>query len=107
MKTICLFITIILAETFVGAQKLKSDSLLSLLSRAKGDTFKVDLLYHLSSNYFNSDPDSMFRFGQEGLKLAQAIGYKKREIDLQQRLSVYWWSVGDYATAVKLQLPVL
>jgi two-component system, NtrC family, sensor kinase len=107
MKKILFSLLSFCITTICFAQEFRTDHLLIQLSEANDDTAKVNLYLRLSSSYFNSDPDSLFLFAQRGLKLAQAVGFKKGEMNLQQVLSLYWWNVGDYATAIKLQLPIL
>jgi two-component system NtrC family sensor kinase len=93
--------------TCAYAQQSDNDSLIMLLSKAKEDTTRVNLLSQLSWNYSFTDPDSTYLFAQEGHKLAQSIGYTKGEMHCKVDLSVFWWSLGDYATATKLLLQVL
>src|SRR5436190_18774666 len=93
--------------TCAYAQKPNSDSLIMLLSKVKEDTTRVDILSQLGLIYTVCDPDSSYMFAQEGLKLAQSIGYTKGEMNCKESLAFFWWSVGDYATATKLLLQVL
>ena len=101
-----LLFLLFVCTTCAYAQKPNIDSLIMLLSKAKEDITRVDLLYQLGA-YTLSDPDSAYLFAQEGLKLAQAIGYTKGEMRCKESLAFFWWSVGDYATATKLLLQVL
>ena len=89
------------------AQQSDNDSLIMLLSKTKEDTTRVNLLSQLSWNYTFTDPDSTYLFAQEGHKLAQSIGYTKGEMHCKENLAVFWWTLGDYATATKLLLQVL
>jgi hypothetical protein len=93
--------------TCAYAQQSNTDSLKILLSKVKEDTTRVTLLLQLGGSYVLSDPDSSYLFLQEGHKLAQAIGYTKGEMAGKEALAFLWWSVGDYATAIKLVLQVL
>ena len=93
--------------TCAYAQQSNSDSLIMLLSKTKEDTTRVNLLSQLSFNYTFTDPDSTYLFAQEGHKLALSIGYTKGEMHCKVNLALFWWSVGDYATATKLLLQVL
>ncbi|MGI8584155.1 MAG: ATP-binding protein [Chitinophagaceae bacterium] len=107
MKSLPLYIILLLVLTSGLAQSPEKDSLLRLLSEAKQDTTKVNLLDNLSGMYRRSNPDSMFMFANEGLKLAQSIGYKKGEISCKWALAAYWWERGDFATALNLNFQVL
>src|SRR5688572_11170986 len=93
--------------TTVHAQLPYRDSLRTLLVQAKDDTTRVNVLAQLSGSYVNVNPDSIFLYGQQGLRLAQSIGYTKGEITCKDALALYWWAVGDYATAIKLSHEVL
>ena len=88
----------LLCTAWAYAQQSNSDSLKTLLSKAKEDTTRVNLLSQLSVNYIFSDPDSTYLFAQEGHKLAQSIGYTKGEMLCKTELAVFWWTLGDYAT---------
>ena len=81
------------------AQPPNNDSLITLLSKTKEDTTRVNLLSQLSWHYTFTDPDSLYLFAQEGHKLAQSIGYTKGEMHCKENLAVFWWTLGDYATA--------
>ena len=104
MKKLTFFITLCCITALSYAQQSHTDSLLMLLSKAKQDTTRVNLLSELSVNYFNSNPDSQFLLADEGLKIAQIIGYKKGEMRCKETLADYWWAIGDYATATKFYL---
>ena len=108
MKRISPFLFLLFScATCAQAQPPNNDSLITLLSKTKEDTTRVNLLSQLSANYIFTDPDSTYLFAQEGYKLAQSIGYTKGEMHCKENLALFWWSVGDYATATKLLLQVL
>ncbi len=88
-------------------QQSYRDSLLSVLAKTKADTTRVDILAELSGLYQNSNPDSQFVLANEGLQLAQSIGYIEGEIYCKTKLAGYWWIVGDYATSINLELPII
>jgi two-component system NtrC family sensor kinase len=92
-------------QAFAQKQSLK-DSLRALLLKTENDTTRVNILARLSSNYSNSSPDSQFLYAQEGLKLAQSIHYIKGEMYCKQNIAVYWWTIGEYATSIKLNYTV-
>ena len=106
MKNLLLFIVLFYSITISGQQS-RTDSLFSLLSKAKEDKVRVNLLAELSGEFVNSNPDSVFLLASKGLQIAQAVGYLEGEIRCKANLAGYWWTVGDYATAVKLLLQVL
>lgn len=90
------------------AQLHRKDSLLRLLSIAKEDTLKVNLLADLGKFYQNnSKPDSSLWAYHQGLELAKSIRYKKGEMDLQSLLGFHSWSLGDFSTSIKLGYQLL
>jgi signal transduction histidine kinase len=107
MKRVIIFIILLYTKS-VLAQDHEKDSLLMLISKAKEDTTKVNLLYQLSNlNFGTFDADSAFLLAQQGLNLAQSIGYKKGEMNCKRSLAFSAWVLGDFATAVKLGYSVL
>src|SRR4051794_21924185 len=90
-----------------SAQQLDIDSLKRELLITKQDTSRAILLAALSNQYVYSNPDSVFLLGQQGLKIAQSINYTKGEIKCKQSIAQYWWLVGDYTTAIKLNYTIL
>ena len=106
MKNLLLF-TGLFYSIIVSGQPSRTDSLFRLLSKAKEDEVRVNLLAELSGKFVNSNPDSVFLLSSKGLQIAQSAGYLEGEIRCKDNLAGYWWTVGDYATAVKLLLQVL
>ena len=106
MKNLLIFTMLFYSITLSGQQS-RTDSLFGLLSKAKEDKVRVNLLAELSGEFVNSNPDSVFLLASKGLKIAQSVGYLEGEIRCKANLAGYWWTVGDYATAVKLLLQVL
>jgi signal transduction histidine kinase len=107
MKKI-LFILFLFSITWsVIAQEQTKDSLLTLISKTKEDTTRVNLLYDLSY-YYNkiSMPDSTVFWAIQGLILAQKTGYKKDEINRKLFISYKSWVIGDFATTIKLSYPI-
>ena len=90
------------------AQSHKKDSLLNLLSTAKEDTLKVNLLAEIGSFYeYNSNPDSALLYYYRGLELAKSIKYKNGEMNLQSLFGFYSWRLGDFSTSIKLGYQLL
>ena len=107
MKSTILFIILLSAEISY-AQQFQTDSLLKVLATTNEDTAKVKLLLVLSDNYNRyANPDSIFLFANEALKLSQSARYQKGEFESKKRIADYSWTVGDYTTAIKLTLPML
>jgi len=107
MKQMIFLATALCVMGSTNAQSSDKDSLLVLLSKAKEDTAKVNLLSELSDAYLNSSPDSSFLFAENGLQLTESLGYKKGEINCKLSLSAATWVLGDFATSIKLGYLVL
>lgn len=81
MKKLIVFINLILIITAVG-QNNKRDDLWRQFSIAKDDTTKVLLLAGLGDIYDTEvSSDAAFLIGQQGLRLAESIGYIKGEMN--------------------------
>jgi signal transduction histidine kinase len=89
----------------VHAQK-RIDSLKQLLSRQTTDTGKVKLLVNLgnSFDYGFEKNDSALSYLNNALDLAQKINYKNGEVAAREAMGRYYYTAGDYGTAVKLLL---
>ena len=61
----------------VNAQQTTMDSLLNLLTRAKEDTNKVNLLYAVAVEFENSAPDKARYYIAQGNELSKKLNYKK------------------------------
>jgi len=80
------------------------DSLETLLSRSKQDTFKVVLLGHMC--YYNAfvQPEKGLSYGQQGLQLSQKLQYKRGIAYCNQSLSFCLWAVGNYNESLRFAL---
>src|SRR3954471_16402087 len=70
-----LFFLFLLAR--VNAQETNKDSLLNLLSVAKEDTNKVNLLYAVADGFEHSAPDKARYYIGLGSELSKKLNYKK------------------------------
>jgi signal transduction histidine kinase/DNA-binding NarL/FixJ family response regulator/HPt (histidine-containing phosphotransfer) domain-containing protein len=73
----------------VSAQKKAPsyiDSLSTELSRSKDDTNKANILYALSTAYFNVNTDKGLSYGQQGVELATRLGWKKGLVKIYNTL---------------------
>jgi hypothetical protein len=102
MKKLIILIFLVNSISFLSAQQSYEDSVLTQLSKAKDDSTRVNLLNSLSAYYFLSNPDTAFVIAQQGLRLAQSIGYKKGEMTSDLDIAFSSWAMADYATAIKL-----
>ena len=81
-KTIIFLILISAFSSQTLAQKQgqeRIDSLLTILSKTREDTNRVNLLVDLSLSYYSISPDDGIRYGKEGLSLAEKLNWKKRD----------------------------
>src|SRR5688572_14070986 len=107
MKCLIVLVIFFWSAKAAFAQTIIRDSLWAKFSTEKDDTAKVNLLVELSDFSNDISPDSAFLIGQQGLKLAEAIGYKKGEMYCKMSLANASWALGDFATAIKLGYSVL
>ncbi|MFZ1292112.1 MAG: ATP-binding protein [Melioribacteraceae bacterium] len=107
MKKILLILFLFSITEIVTAKEQVKDSLMTLLSKAKEDSLRVNLLYDLSYYYDNNSmPDSAILWATQGLTLAQKIGYKKDEMNRKLFIAFKSWAIGDFSTTIKLSYPI-
>ena len=83
------------------------DSLKRLLDKATADTNKVYLLYKLSDQYFEFDPDTSIQIARQAFWLSEKIGYKKGQIRSLIRIANILESIGDYGKSLEYHLESL
>jgi two-component system, NtrC family, sensor kinase len=106
-KSILLIILIWCINAAFGQANLR-DSLWAKFSSAKEDTTKVLLLAQLSDVFYSDvSPDSAFVLGQRGLKLGEAIGYKRGIMKCKISIARASQWYGDFETTIKLGYVVL
>ncbi len=90
MKKTVVFILILSAITVRAfAQEPKAiDSLKNLISKAKEDTAKVNLLDDLCWEYLYYDPQKCLPFAEQAIQLAHQLGYEKGEGKLLNTMGV-------------------
>jgi len=85
-----------------NAQATYLDSLKKVLSISVVDTSRVLLLSEISLWSILSNPDTSLQLAKEGIRLAQQLNYPKGEVYCERSLGFFFWSTGDYTTAIKL-----
>jgi signal transduction histidine kinase len=96
------FFSAVLPFSTLHAQKKGqplADSLLSELPRAKEDSNKVDLLKTIARTYMLFDPKKEFAYAEEGLHLAEKIGWKKGMANLHNDLGIMIGDTGNNTLA--------
>jgi len=105
MKHFFLSLTIFLKMTLATAQGSIIDSLKNLLTEDRNDTTRVLLLTQIGEDYLYKDPDTALAFALKAYDLSQELKYFKGEIYSSACLAECWWSLGEFATGIKLLLP--
>src|SRR5437016_3031502 len=83
------------------------DSLLTALPKLKEDTNKVKLLDDLSANYSSVNPDEGIKYGQQGIKLAQQLGYKTGIAKSNKVIGMNYYYKSDYNNALEYNFRAL
>ena len=89
------------------SQNAYLDSLKRSLAVAKEDTTRVLLLSELSLYSILSNPDTSLALAKQGIKLAQQINYSKGESYCKRSVGFFFWSIGDYTTAIKMAFLIM
>jgi tetratricopeptide (TPR) repeat protein len=99
LKSVFLILAVLLLPVLVRAQLHKQktvDSLLVLISGARDDTSKIDLLNNLSFTYYNIDTKKGIDVGNQALKISQRIGWKKGIAHAYNSLGANYWAKYDF-----------
>src|SRR3984885_6753595 len=79
----------------------KIDSQLQELPKQKEDTNKVKLLSALSFAYYGINPDEGIKYGQQGLKLAAELDWKKGIASTNSYLGINYSVKSNYPKALE------
>ncbi|MEO6355430.1 MAG: ATP-binding protein [Ferruginibacter sp.] len=102
MKKFLIILILLIVFKSGKGQNLLLDSLKKSLSIVKEDTTHVLLLSEISLWSIFSNPDTSLLLAKEGLRLAQQTNYAKGEAYCKRSLGFFFWSTGDYTTAINL-----
>ena len=84
------------------------DSLLTQLPKAKEDTTKVMLLNDLSLTFYSINPDEGLKYGEQGLKLAEKLKWKRGMAYAYKVIAGnYGYGKSDYARGLEYSLKAL
>ena len=86
-KFLTFFLIIILSATLLPAQVLNSDSLLKLLPIAKEDTNKVHLLFSISDEFENSEPEKAKYYAGVAGTLSRKLNFETGVFKYYRQLS--------------------
>jgi len=87
------------AQPLQGQAKI--DSLLKEFPKMKKDTNAVNLLSQLSFDMYASNPDKGIKYGEQGLKLAENIGWKLGKANCLRSLGVVYSTQSNYPKALE------
>ena len=80
----------------VGGTDQFRDSLKHELVIAKNDTSRVIIMSQLASAYTGFYPDTVNQYGNDGLKLAELIGFSRGKVSVLNALALSIQLQGDY-----------
>ena len=104
MKKIFIISSLLLLLIKVNAQDNITDSLKQLLSVAKEDTNKVQILIKLGWIYQWDKPDSALMYGLKARQLSQQLNYVDGELEVAFILSEALCAKGNFSKALELDL---
>lgn len=102
-KVLFSLLTVFFSFTNLFAQEQSNniDSLLVELKNAKEDTAKVNLYHKVSKHYVLADIDTVPYFSEQGIALAQQLGFKKGEMMNLNVLGNYFENKTEYDKAIE------
>jgi tetratricopeptide (TPR) repeat protein len=89
------------------AAQQRIDSLRRLLTEAKEDTTRINLINKIAGGYAESKPDSILKYANDALALAKGTNYEKGEIEAMRNLGWGFLMAGDYSKALEYSLEAL
>jgi len=95
------------AQTQPLQGQAKIDSLLKEFPKMKKDTNAVNLLSQLSFDMYASNPDKGIKYGEQGLKLAENIGWKLGKANCLRSLGVVYSTQSNYPKALEYMVKSL
>ena len=98
--TTFLLITIFLSITCHG-QDRQIDSLLTVLSHAKQDTNRVNLINFISKKFLNTDANKTVEYGQQAAELSSKLNFNHGLAIAYKHIGMGYYNKGDYLNALK------
>ena len=84
-----------------GESKNKLDSLTALLSKAKADTTKINILNELCKTYINSDATTALKYNKEAISLSEQINWNHGKIESYNCAGRIYYVLFDTAQCMK------
>lgn len=97
----------ILLTVQLGAQQAAIDSLHQLLTIAKKDTTRINLLNLIAARYRQSTPDSIMKYAHEALTMSSKINYVEGEVNAMRHQSAAFVLAGNFSRALEIALEAL
>ena len=107
MKKILIITYLLLLLIKANAQSNTIDSLKQLLSVAKEDTNKVQLLINMGWAFQWNEPDSTILYGMKARELSRQLNYTDGEIEVAPVLSEGLSAKGNFSKALEIDLQAL
>jgi tetratricopeptide (TPR) repeat protein len=98
---------LLLTISFINAQRRVVDSLLHLLSSAKNDTDRLDIMFNLVDPYKNVNLDSGIYYAQQGVLLAKKFNDPHADAAALDNYGYALFNAGNYPDALKANLEAL
>ncbi len=90
-----------IAFSQIGGTDLQRDSLKHKLIIAKEDTSRVLIMAEIANAYWTNNFDSLYKYGNHALELAQRIQFRRGEVSALNTLAVGLQSVGNYPKSLE------
>ncbi len=96
--TTILFILFVIHAT--GQNTSLIDSLTNRLQSTESDTARINLLNHIASEIFFSNPDEIYNYAHDALEMSEDIGYRRGIAQAYNNLGIYYRVKGIYDKAI-------
>ncbi len=108
LRSVCLFVLLLVNPDHGFPQKQEADSVLQLLKRAKEDSNKVKLLTNLADFVYLRKPDTALIISLNALALAKRIKYEGSEYQwLLTVIAKTYSKIGNYPRALEIDFEIL
>ena len=99
-------LTVLFFFIAVQGQSFQLDSMKRLFN-SSNDTSEVLTLLRVSSEYFNSKPDTAFLYAQQAANLSQKLNFKLGEGQANNIIANIFYSTGNYGKALETQFSLV
>jgi two-component sensor histidine kinase len=108
-KLLSIFIILIVFQQQVFSQRYQQriDSMLAIYTKAREDSNKVNLLFHILGIYSLYQPRTGLTYEESALALANRVGNKIGIGRIKDKIGRLYWATGKFDTAIKYHLEAL